>query len=307
MMESELSIETILEQANLSRRELAAIVNSFITNVDPPIVYHYTSAAGLLGILTYKKLWFTRWDSLNDTSENLIVHDCIEEELNNYAREPRFVEYVRNINNRKRELKKTGYIDKDLYLASFSSNADSLALWNCYSKDIRCDGYCIGFENFKLFNDYPVISAKVLYDKEEQMKVVHEVLNRLFRIYESFIKNKETSPDTYEIIGETFDFVFEDIGIFFKHSTFKGEEEVRVSIRKYDEVENLRSIVPQIRASGPLLVPYIELPFNKDHVKSITISPTLADKPIRPGLLALKSKLGMGFNILQSEIPHRHV
>ena len=307
MMKNSLTIETVLQNANLSRKELANIVNGFIQNIDPPIIYHYTSAAGLFGILSNHKLWFTRWDSLNDTSENLIVHDCIEEALNRYVHEPQFVEYVKEINNIHRECKKEGYIDKDLYLASFSSNADSLALWNCYSKDVRCDGYCIGFDNPNLFSDYPVILAKVLYDKEEQMNVVHEVLQRLFRIYESFIKNKETSPDTYKIIGDSFDYVFEDIGIFFKHSAFKGEEEVRASIRKHDEVETLKTIVPQIRESGALLIPYLEIPFDKDLVKSVTISPTLADRPVRPGLLALKSKLGMGFNILQSEIPYRHV
>lgn len=307
MMENVLTKEKVLQDFKLSWKELANIVNGFIQNVEPPIIYHYTSAAGLFGILSNHKLWFTRWDSLNDTSENLIVHDCIEEALNNYVQESEFVEYVRGINNRKREFKEKGYIDEDLYLASFSSNADSLALWNCYSKDVLGDGYCIGFDNPNLFSDYPVILAKVLYDKEEQMNVVHEVLCRLRQIYESFIKNKETSPDTYRIIGETFDFVFEDIGIFFKHSAFKGEEEVRVSVRKYDKVEKLKSIVPQKRASGALLIPYLEIPFDKALVKSVTISPTLADRPVRPDLLALKSKLGMGFDILQSEIPYRHV
>lgn len=307
MMKNSLTIETVLQNANLSRKELAEIVNGFIQNIDPPIIYHYTSTAGLQGILTNKKLWFTRWDSLNDTSENLIVHDCIEEALNKYAHEPQFVAYVREINNVHRECKKEGYIDRNLFLASFSSNADSLALWNCYCKEARCDGYCIGFDNPNLFRDYPVILAKVLYDKEEQMHVVNQVLKRLFQIYDSFIKNRDTSPDTYKIIGESFDFVFEDIGIFFKHSAFKGEEEVRASIRKHDEVEKLKSIVPQIRESDALLIPYIEIPFDKAHVKSVTISPTLADRPIHPDLLALKTKLDMEFDIFKSKIPYRHV
>ena len=191
-MRNTLTIEAVLQKANLSRKELAEIVNGFIQNIDPPIIYHYTSAAGMLGILTKKKLWFTRWDSLNDASENLIVHDCIEEALKKYAHEPKFVDYVREINNIKREAKKKGNIDRDLYLASFSSNADSLALWNCYCKNSQCDGYCIGFDNPNLFSNYPVILAKVLYDKAEQMNVVHNVLERLFRIYDCYIKNKDT-------------------------------------------------------------------------------------------------------------------
>lgn len=292
-MEKELTIETVLQKAKLSRGELAEIVNGFIKNVDPPKVYHYTSASGLLGILKESKLWFTRWDSLNDTSENLIVHDCIEEALKKYTHEPQFVEYVKEINNMHRACKKEGYIDRDLYLASFSSNADSLALWNCYCKDARCDGYCIGFDNPSLFSDYPVILSKVLYDTGEQMKVVYEVLERLFQIYDSFIKNQVTSPDTLRVVGDSFDFVFDDIGIFFKHSAFKGEEEVRVSIRKSDKVEKLKSIIPQIREGGAMLIPYIEMPFDKAQVKSVTISPTLADKAVLPGLLALKIKLGM--------------
>lgn len=306
-MEKAFTIETVLQKANLSQRELADIVNGFIKNVDPPIVYHYTSAAGLLGILTNKKLWFTRWDSLNDTSENLIVHDCIEEALNKYTQEPQFFEYVKEINNIQRASKQEGFIDRNLYLASFSANADSLSMWNCYSKDTRGDGYCIGFDNPKLFRDYPVIISKVIYDKCEQMKVIYKVLERLHQIYDCFIKNKDTSPDTYKVVAESFEFVFEEISIFFKHSAFKGEEEVRASIRKRDEVETLKSIAPQIRENGAMLIPYLEMPFDKESVQSVTVSPTLANKPVYPGLLALKMKLGMGFDILQSEIPYRHI
>lgn len=305
MMENALTIETVLQNANLSRKELAEIVNGFIQNINPPIIYHYTSAAGLLGILTDSKLWFTRWDSLNDTSENLIVHDCINEALDKYTQEPQFVKYIREINNNQRKFKKEGYIDSDLYLASFSANSDSLAMWNCYSKNSRSDGYSIGFDNPNLFSNYPVILSKVIYDKAEQMKVVHNVLDRLLRIYDSYIKNQDTSTDTYRAVGEAFDFVFEDIGIFFKHSAFEVEKEVRVSIRKSDVDE--KSIVHKIREKEALLIPYLEMPFDKALVKSVTISPTLADRPVRPGLLALKSKLGMGFNILKSEIPYRHV
>ncbi len=306
-MENALTIETVLEQAKLSRQELADIVNLFSENDTPSIIYHYTSAAGLKGILKYSKLWFTRWDSLNDSSENLIVHDCIEEALKKYAHEPQFVEYVREINEVQRDSKKKGYIDRDLYLASFSSNADSLALWNCYSKDTQCGGYCIGFDTPNLFSDYPVILSKVLYDKEEQMTVVDEVMKRLFTIYDSYIKNEDTLSDTYEVVGTAFDFVFEDIGIFFKHPAFRGEEEVRISIRKIDEVEKLKCMVPQIRESGALLIPYLEVPFENKLVKSVTISPTLAHRPVKPGLLALKTKFGIDFDISESKIPYRHI
>ncbi|MBQ8480539.1 MAG: DUF2971 domain-containing protein [Akkermansia sp.] len=302
---NELTIETVLQNANLSRKELAKIVNSFSKNNEPPIIYHYTSAAGLLSILKDSKLWFTRWDSLNDTSENLIVHDCINEALDKYTQEPQFVKYIREINNNQRKFKKEGYIDSDLYLASFSANADSLAMWNCYSKNSRSDGYSIGFDNTSLFSNYPVILSKVIYDKAEQMKVVHNVLDRLFRIYDNYIKNQDTSTDTYRAVGEAFDFVFEDIGIFFKHSAFEVEKEVRVSIRKSDVDE--KSIVHQIREKEALLIPHLEIPFDKAHVKSVTISPTLADRPVRPGLQALKSKLKMEFDIIQSKIPFRHI
>lgn len=302
---NELTIETVLQNANLSRKELADIVNSFSKNNEPPIIYHYTSAAGLLSILKDSKLWFTRWDSLNDASENLIVHDCINEALDKYTQEHQFVKYIKEINNNQRKFKKEGYIDSDLYLASFSANSDSLAMWNCYSKNSRSDGYSIGFDNPNLFSNYPVILSKVIYDKEEQMKVVRNVLDRLFRIYDSYIKNQDTSTDTYREVGEAFDFVFEDIGIFFKHSAFEVEKEVRVSIRKSDVDE--KSIVHKIRESGALLIPYLEIPFDKALVKSVTISPTLADRPVRPGLQALKSKLEMEFDIIQSKIPFRHI
>lgn len=60
-----------------------------------------------------------------------------------------------------------------------------------------------------------------------------------------------------------------------------------------------------VRQNGGMLVPYTELEFKKEHVASVTISPTLKDKPVLPGLYVLRSELGMNFEIHRSQIPFR--
>lgn len=105
-MNNSLPIEDVLNRANLSRQALCDIVNKFIEKRDIEEVFHYTSASGLYGILTKNKLWFTRWDCLNDYSENKYIHNLIGQGLTEYESATEFVEYIKQINDLQKNGKK---------------------------------------------------------------------------------------------------------------------------------------------------------------------------------------------------------
>ncbi len=135
------------------------------------LIYHYTSASGLLGILKRDccKLWFTKYNSLNDSYESKNISDFLKSycskriETGIFSREfatrimsltpsnKRFITIrsktdnsiflergITSITNMKQ-------VPCDTYLCCFSDDADSLPMWNYYSKSDRYEGYNIGF------------------------------------------------------------------------------------------------------------------------------------------------------------------
>ena len=122
----------------------------------PNTVYHYTSPSGLLGIVDNgedsknAKLWFTRWDSLNDKNERYDIQEVLKEykELKGNDIREEFQDAIQELINTevtKWDLPpilwnndKNPSIDEpdpeNIYVCSFSTDRDSLPMWNYYSK-----------------------------------------------------------------------------------------------------------------------------------------------------------------------------
>lgn len=309
-MSESLPIEEVQKRVNLSCDALCDIVNKFIEEeLDISEVFHYTSAAGLYDILNEKKLWFTRWDCLNDYSENKYIHDIIEEGLAEYKSVPEFVDCIKQTNDLLRKCKEDSSLlslENNLYIASFSLNGDALNMWTYYTKSVQSDGYCIGLDYGKLFSEagLDIIVAKVVYDVDAQKNIVSELLRHLFDLFNDLGRNLDAVLDRGKVMGQSFENVVSDIGCFFKHPAFKAEEELRAVVRVKCSEKGIE-LPEKVRKSGGMLVPYTELGFKEEHVKSVTISPTLKNKAVLPGLYALRDNCGMKFQIRWSKIPFR--
>ncbi len=136
-------------------RELEQYECLFKTFTDPlegtEIIYHYTSANGLRGIVGSHELWLSNTAFVNDTTECEALKS--EEDLfdendfsNRYVKEAwsNYLKYDMNRNT--------------LYIVSFSATEDFLGQWRAYGS------YSIGFETNKLakskFNLYECIYNK---------------------------------------------------------------------------------------------------------------------------------------------------
>src|SRR5688572_29517460 len=104
-----------------------------------PDLFHYTSPAGLKGILVSRRLWFTECRSLNDTSELTYAEQLIRATL---------MSEIPNVRAEYREWLSAaaGIVGQmaaatQLYVASFCEQGDSLGQWRAYARR----GYCIRF------------------------------------------------------------------------------------------------------------------------------------------------------------------
>ena len=144
----------------------------------PRTIFHYTSADGLNGILCNSQLWFTRWDSLNDTSEHRYIHSIIRTCLDELNLDDSYTKYLHALNETFLSFKQDNaniQIDKHIYLASFSSNGDSVPMWTYYTKSAQNNGYCIGFDSIFLresFNETNFSIAPVIYSENIQKEII---------------------------------------------------------------------------------------------------------------------------------------
>ena len=114
----------------------------------PDLVYHYTSAQGLRGIVENDRLWATHVRYLNDFRE--IEHGCdVVRATLTKQREGKASEVVREF----LDLALTSFNlneQLDVCVACFSENGDLLSQWKMYGDDAR--GFSIGVPWERLLN-----------------------------------------------------------------------------------------------------------------------------------------------------------
>lgn len=300
--------------------EFSDFCNDFKLQTDgsPSYIYHYTSPVGAMGVIENNTLRFTDRNYLNDYSEGMYTLDLCLENLNDLTEEGKFRDYIRNsLEERKKNPNGDEFY---IYQCSFSTNKDSLCLWNYYTKDNGIKGYNLKFNREKVEDDTirPEISDKsgkieklrlhsgsIIYDKDKQIEILKNVINKFQNYLE--INNFER----YEEFAAPWiiDRIFLQ-GVFFKKPCFKVEEEYRIAINQRIG-ENGASIKAKRKfmERNGIFIPYIDLPFNKDAVEGITISPTLDYENTRNGVLSMTAKKYRNVNkdnIVKSYIPVRY-
>lgn len=111
----------------------------------PPIIYHYTSHEGLIGIVGSKKLWLSNAAYLNDTSEFThgweVVEDVVAKHRESATDED--LAFFEALEKRRPQLD-----PYSIYVASFSEDGDMLSQWTGYTD--HGNGYSIGFSSVVL-------------------------------------------------------------------------------------------------------------------------------------------------------------
>jgi hypothetical protein len=193
----------------------------------PEILWHYTDAAGLFGIVSSARLRFGDARFLNDRRErtygerlmNEIFDELIRgDESGPIARFRRLVGVLR--------------LPERLYICSFSATEASISQWQRYGAD--GNGYCIGFARKQLdelLDKEYVSRVDMLYNEADQRELMQVAIeqgaNRLLR--------HETSADrSYYGFLDT-NTLLDSVILQMKSRHFDDEQEWRYVFRSRDD------------------------------------------------------------------------
>lgn len=224
-----------------------------VTNEQPKqgILYHYTDAAGLLGILESNCFRGTDARFMNDPLElshgiQILRGSCSGEFGQRFPTTSRLLMETAEM----RELLN----EETAYLASFSTDDDQLSQWRAYASD-GC-GYAIGIDPTKRLVALPrkLGSAarwfRVRYSEREQRELFERILGPIAEVIEKFSGTPEFRDD---VALALLDGPVSLVTAGMKQSGFHEESEWRVCTPWKTRRDSLR-----FRASKKGVVPYAE-------------------------------------------------
>lgn len=214
------------------------------------IVYHYTSAAGLIGILSSGVIRGTNAAFLNDLSEieyGLTV--CLE--VLAEERTARTSAIEKRVLDSAIEWMRDDALPDEVYIASFSARRDLLSQWRGYGS---ADGrFCIGFQ-LSQFSERDILQLPrpVEYSRQNQREQVRHAIAIACK------SALESGDDSSRAGGwvTSLGFHLRQIMCTFKHEGFQEEAEWRSVTRMYP-LDDLRSV--QFEPVRGIPRPYISM------------------------------------------------
>ncbi|MCM1399175.1 MAG: hypothetical protein NC225_06790 [Clostridium sp.] len=343
MCEINPNVQKILYVKNKLRQIRGEVFES-IRN-DKLFIYHYTSPEGLDGILRGDKptFYFSRYDALNDISEGNDVSDVFQKvEMDMYNNKDISEEFHKLIVDVTTENKylfsfnaesigskydgeevscvRIEFMQGTPYLCCFSSEMDSLPMWNYYVKGTAYHGYNVGIDILHLEQldfvetygkGYIIKTLKVIYDEKIKKQILKDMIAKMFELFCSIEDSGKDDLIKKEVQG-----FLNELRFCFKKQCFEHEKEVRVLIivptvpfkeKNGDKME----FEVKYRYKGEYIVPYIEHSLgNRQSVYSVGFDPMEDEKRKTAKKIILEEKMSyQGYShvkIFPSDIPVRY-
>lgn len=289
------------------------------TSFPPPLLYHYTTQAGLLGIVTTAALYLSDFRSLNDSSEIAYGRQLFLERLRLFCessddpKRPKVLQRLQEVEALGSEKTASWGNPTDLFIASFCATANLLSQWRGYGS--ATGGCSIAFTSQELVTRATLdpLSAlvpgqqvrllRVLYDPSEQVALVDDVIQRLFAAAESV---NHVSWPVYLADG-MLGTVIPMLAPCLKSPVFEAEREWRL----VSQLESAR----QFRISNGLIVPYLFCKFRADAngsdrlpISEVMVGPSQHAESSRSAIRALLNGYGYSAEsvaVSVSDIPLR--
>lgn len=225
-------------------------------------VWHYTDAAGAIGLITSSEVWATSVGSLNDTAEFSHGIAVLDEQLSLVLQSRHVHPLQKAFMQEAVDLARATVDVSPLYVFCASEEPDSLSLWRGYGSEVS---YAVGLDV-----DWEIMAivdqareprrlgpqgpwpkwGRVLYDPKEQRNLMLRGL--------SFCAAATPAPDSNEdqpgLAVLQASGVLIGLSIYCKHEAFRDEREVRLVTR----IPNDTSAVC-FRSSRFGVTPYVRL------------------------------------------------
>jgi hypothetical protein len=281
------------------------------------LIFHYTDAAGLLGIVTSGKLWLSNADFLNDASEPRHALNTLQTACDEFLQSD-----CRTTTSRRAlsgfwgwAMEEYGVHGPHVYVFCLSAHDDLLSQWRSYGG--RGAGFAIGFSRSKLcdllFRDRGQYLLRVRYRSDEQSQEVGAVLRNILAIADDADRLRASDQSTFETVGQRLQNKIQSsllaevirLRAKFKNPAFSEEAEWRVIQFVHPNVETPRVL---FRSGSGMIRPYVELDVDRRQlpIEQVTIGPTLNPEVSKKGLAMLFAKhFYSNVRIAVSNVPFR--
>lgn len=291
------------------------------------ILYHYTSLAGALGILSNKSIWATDVRYLNDPHEFAHALQFAKRFATQIYMEDDYLdEFGRMLRHATESVSA-----EDLFVTSFSETGDLLSQWRGYCP--TSGGVCLGFSYEKILefchaNGFHF--EKCIYEHDRQASQVGALVNEcsskfpMPKISRQSFQSLPTSEQVdahfsyHESLKEPGNKAQADIALNwlcaeiadlaprFKNYGYHEEREWRLIARDPDFPKRFR-----VSSTGSYYVPYVELPLlagiGIDSLKQIIVGPNPNQQRCINSLRMMASQNGFtDITLTPSEIPYNN-
>jgi hypothetical protein len=277
----------------------------------PDVLYHYTTAQGLLGILKTGSLWATNSRFLNDPTEieyaTQLFRRIADEEFGKYGSpSPTHVAYWQ-----KCVASWLDYYEQEakVYVACFSADGDLLSQWRGYGA--TGGGYAIGFATTPLPQSQQDVGAtpgfamrRVIYNPNTQEGLVRERVKALCEPGKTSSRDQEGWFSTF----------FSECLNCFKHPAFEEEREWRAIQFGRQAGRDISSLKFDFRTSLSRIIDYTQLNLKatdgkfagKLPISAVCYGPTLDAKTTERSLKILLGAHGYDVGLVhikRSKVP----
>lgn len=279
----------------------------------PPLLYHYTSAEGLLGILSSGKLWATDIEYLNDTSELVyateILREClVSRVLEQHSSSPAIrslVDKLLSWTEQPLRFQDQSPESQRLFVACLCENGDLLSQWRGYAGGVG--GFAIGldFKDARATSSYNLL--KIKYEPEIQTRAIERELAGLIERLLERVRDDEWLHELQIGLAQQESRLLRCM-LRFKSPAFHEEAEWR-TITIVEAGRAPGGMVPEFRTNGSLIIPFIPLNLSYSGqlpLKEIVIGPSPQSLLAQKSLLLLLATLGYSdVAVRRSSVPLR--
>lgn len=286
------------------------------------ILYHYTDAGGLLGILEQAQLWCTHFAFLNDPGEPDFARRMYGESLHDLSEDASVDEGTRLVaaelherftrNESALTLGPSSLRKRPLnFVACLSAAADDLGQWRGYSSPGA--RYAIGFDEAvlsELADAQDMRLAKVDYGRQGARDLSRSAILKWVTPLPDQLKTEPKRIDPMALVGDMI-FLVARCGPWMKHEGYESEKEWRIA-RKLPNAAIDKEV--HFRTGRSYIVPYVKLCLSagigKNLIKEIWIGPAPHPEVSDAGVWHLLrrspfSKRGAEPVLRMSTIPYR--
>lgn len=283
-------------------------------------IYHYTSAAGLQGILG-KEFWITECHFLNDSSEFQVGTEVFIELLRNNISDSNMLDkMIADLQAELQELERMPKVGEKCafageYVISFCKDEDSALMWSEYS-DFK--GYCMEFDFKELLNSFGEVyfHGAVVYNYQEQLQYVENTFtNQFFRdgiidgIHNWEEINSIKDADYKVFIGHCA-IICKLYNMFFKKACFEGEHEYRFIFSSIHDGGLIKDEMREklyFRIKNEVYIPYIKKKVcSLSGLKSVLVGPKNKSDIAVKGLEYFLRNEKLDVVVKKSEMPLRY-